>query len=1044
MKRCLVEERSLSLVLAAVLVFGGALENGLAQQSFLLRASAGGTNSPVLLDSTPHPGSVLSLEASTNLAHWTALGIFHDAIRAYPDFTTPAWPARFYRASRAPRVPADNWKNQIIHPEDPFRFDDGFGRMQWVKFALLLAEPNRVYYQDSAAYPFHYDFAVARLEPFRGMTPRDFDAISLYRTNQQVVLGAVLIPPTGGTVEYGVQFVGRDLFTPEEIARWYALVKATVYSSNGAGVYYVPTYEQSEVARTNQAAFDALGIQVASVERWIPGDHCYARGWALGRLKYFPAAEIAAAFADGRLRSEDILLTDGVPAETPAVAGIITLRPSTPNSHTAILARSFGIPFVFFPAPADQERLATLVGRQIILRAVLTPWGAAELALFDVEGALTPEAEAQLLDTRKPPPIQYVAKQPLGAFSAPTDALTPSDIRFFGGKAANYGFLRRAIPDQSPPAIAFSFDLWDAFLDQVLPGQGRTLREEIAARLGPYTNYPTDIPSLKQTLSGIRTLIRQSASFSPAQQQTITNALTPFNAQRKIRFRSSTNVEDAEHFTGAGLYDSYSGCLLDDADDDTTGPSHCDPTETGERGVYRAIQRVYASFYNDNAFLERLRHGVKESEVGMGVLVHHSFPDEDELANGVATLDWSFSANWTQAAGELVTQQGAVSVTNPDGSSIPEVVKAESFNTWRSLTLTRYSSLLPLGARVMAWESDYHAFMDHFAAVAQAYRAHYPSKNRFVLDYEYKKDRHLGRVVKQVRELPRVTTTSPQQAFLINAPADLVLDQGEYGHVFANHRLKSFLRLETRNMWLVNSNLAQGIYTRGTFNYLENGTTGMLAGELSGWPNAAHSDDGRRQSWATGSGAGLRQWIMETEVQTQTSSGEPPIFSQNDFARYLSVKYEQPMPQYDAWEGETQVLTEGVRLGPPRLLTPGSIPVNRSFSTNGVSIVTSFYWPEPPTGPTAGYTAPLVTFVRTEIAGLTSEPINLTNYFSQTYRPQHHNFSEDFIFEPGLEPGLPAGIRAELEAANVKLIYLQVGFRPTAMVLGFDGKFRSL
>jgi len=41
-------------------------------------------------------------------------------------------------------------------------------------------------------------------------------------------------------------------------------------------------------------------------------------------------------------------------------------------------------------------------------------------------------------------------------------------------------------------------------------------------------------------------------------------------------------------------------------------PSQCDPSENNECGVFRAIKRVYASFYNDNAFIERLRHGIDE------------------------------------------------------------------------------------------------------------------------------------------------------------------------------------------------------------------------------------------------------------------------------------------------------------------------------------------------------------------------------------------------------------------------------------------------
>ncbi|HVK67791.1 MAG TPA: hypothetical protein VM694_25200, partial [Polyangium sp.] len=51
-------------------------------------------------------------------------------------------------------------------------------------------------------------------------------------------------------------------------------------------------------------------------------------------------------------------------------------------------------------------------------------------------------------------------------------------------------------------------------------------------------------------------------------------------------------------------------------------------------------------------------------------------------------------------------------------------------------------------------------------------------------------------------------------------------------------------------------------------------------------------------------------------------------------------------------------------------------------------------------------------------------PIVLKGHFSQTYRPQHHNFSEDFLFEPALEEGLPANVIAELTAKGIRQIYV--------------------
>ena len=104
-----------------------------------------------------------------------------------------------------------------------------------------------------------------------------------------------------------------------------------------------------------------------------------------------------------------------------------------------------------------------------------------------------------------------------------------------------------------------------------------------------------------------------------------------------------------------------------------------------------------------------------------------------------------------------------------------------------------------------------------------------------------------------------------------------------------------------------------------------------------------------------------------------------------------------------------------------------------------------FFWPPAPTGAVAGYTAPLEKWERTTITGLTTTPITLEGYFSQTYRPGHHNFTEEFLFEPRLEEGIPAALVAELEAQNIRQIYVSLGFiSPVIKILGADGKFRDL
>jgi hypothetical protein len=77
---------------------------------------------------------------------------------------------------------------------------------------------------------------------------------------------------------------------------------------------------------------------------------------------------------------------------------------------------------------------------------------------------------------------------------------------------------------------------------------------------------------------------------------------------------------------------------------------------------------------------------------------------------------------------------------------------------------------------------------------------------------------------------------------------------------------------------------------------------------------------------------------------------------------------------------------------------------------------------------------------------LISRPIHLQGYYSQTYGPSHHNFIEDFIFDPWLEENLPLEDKAELTAKNVRLIWIRDDGGSVLMIrlLGLDGRFRSV
>ena len=267
-------------------------------------------------------------------------------------------------------VPPDtpDGKTRISYLDEPFaNYSGGFNGMRYVKFHLLTADPGTVYFQDSWKYLFHYDFARERLAPFLNVTREQFDAVSLRLSGQQVVMGTVLMSPDGR--ELAVQLVGYDAYPREQVAGWIDSIVASVQSDTALTVLYMPTYEQASAAESDRSWFAERGITVADPSRWVSGNVTYAEGWATGRLVRVPAAQINAAYGDGRLRPNDILLlTDGVPAEVPFVRGIISLAPATPNSHVAILARNQRIPFVWLHDAKQQAHLAALDGKPVLLR----------------------------------------------------------------------------------------------------------------------------------------------------------------------------------------------------------------------------------------------------------------------------------------------------------------------------------------------------------------------------------------------------------------------------------------------------------------------------------------------------------------------------------------------------------------------------------------------------------------------------------------------------------------------------------------------------
>ena len=1006
------------------------------------------------LSSTGADNRMHVLEHSQNLKQWSEAARTLGGFESFPapDLTRTEG---FYRIRSRALEASDDWKNQVHLPDDAFLTGSGDaagGGFRWVKFTLRLDKPGLVYFQDSGRQPFHYGFIRSRFPDFQGMSPQEIDAVSLRASGQRLVLGAVLLPLDTSFREVGLQILGQEPIPMSRVVDWLTQVRSAMALPTGWSVQYVPTLEQGSLTMTEQNLLDGAGFPVAPLSRWIRQDEVYAKGWAHGRIRAVPSAEIRNAFITGKLRPDDILLTEAVPAEIPVLAGVITTSPATPNSHVAILSQSFGIPFVHVSDTNRQAELHSWDGQEAIL--VAGPEAGSDLIrTLNVEGFLTPAQRSLLANAKTPVRLSVTPMERLGRIHASVEDLLPRDIRYVGGKSANFAALIRSVPNHVPgPSLAFTFDLWMDFLEQVLP-DGRTLRSALAERLKGHS-YPPDMGRLASDLAAIRSLIKDTCDFSESQKRSILEALKPLQPRGKLRFRSSTNVEDSEQFSGAGLYDSYSGCLLDDLDGDTDGPSLCDPSEPAERGVFRALRRVFASFYNDNAVLERLRHGVNETSVGMAVLVHPSFPDEIEWANGVATLQVTNAESSASMAyqGELVLQPGAESVANPDPRAQPEVVTiTKAAGSAAVFQLARRANRIPRGGTVLEWTRGYSSLAELLESAAQEFARVRPAQGHHRIDVEFKKIAPGILVLKQIREIPSNPSSGRPPPFALSESAAFEVFQHHGKDLFSNHRLKSLWRFP--NLVFAGESggsSGSGLDVLVDLTYHDGQAIRRRSGRIGSFPKATitTSDKTVTYQWVWTEGDLKGTYKVIASFPTAPIPGRPLVWA-DALQVDLSCLYDSNQPLFDPNGNVKTVKSEKTRLVPLSRITTGSLARQRQIDTGSIQIAMDYTlaflkFGHPGIGIYDTKSYPLVDWNGTTLTGLASEPVRLTGAFSQTYDSIRHNFSETFLFEPGLDPQVSPELQAELRAANVRRIRVDLGFFEggTVWIQGWDGKLR--
>jgi hypothetical protein len=296
------------------------------------------------------------------------------------------------------------------------------------------------------------------------------------------------------------------------------------------------------------------------------------------------------------------------------------------------------------------------------------------------------EAEAWW-EAHKPPPITLPAYDvTVTAFKA-LDQVTPepatptglvdnlrTSIKSFGGKAAHYSVLLRTPGVPIKPGFAIPIYWYDKFM------RDNGFFARVDAMLAD-ANFRSNPSVRDQTLAQFRADLL-AAPFDAAFVTELQTWAPMYATTGKLRFRSTSNSEDLEGFPCAGCYESHSGSVA----------------SIGE--LLTTIKEVYADAWSFRTFEIRTYYGVDHKSVGMAVLVHRNFPDEE--ANGVAVTANPFVNGALDPAFYVNVQKGGdVEVVAP-----PPGVQSDQLVYYfdqpnQPVAYIAHSSLIPKGTTVL-------------------------------------------------------------------------------------------------------------------------------------------------------------------------------------------------------------------------------------------------------------------------------------------------------------------------------------------------------